>query len=71
MVCKCSPNFRPNVQAFNHIFQLHHDPSENARSLGLKRAVGVRLGGSAVVDIVIAGSMTYYVRINFFHSSTN
>ena len=30
--------------------------------MGLVRAVGIRLGGSAVVDTVIAISMTFYVR---------
>ena len=30
--------------------------------MGLVRAVGIRLGGSAVVDTVIATSMTYFVR---------
>jgi hypothetical protein len=30
--------------------------------MGLIRAVGIRLGGSALADTVIATSMTYYVR---------
>ncbi|KAF9456349.1 hypothetical protein BDZ94DRAFT_1315247 [Collybia nuda] len=40
---------------------LHNYPDERTRAPGLKQAVGIRLGGSAVVDIVIAGSMTYYL----------
>ncbi|KAJ7750387.1 hypothetical protein DFH07DRAFT_545407 [Mycena maculata] len=42
-------------------YYLYHDASEVTRSSGLVRAVGVRLGGSGVVDIVIAVSMTYFL----------
>ncbi|KAF8529965.1 hypothetical protein JB92DRAFT_2695155, partial [Gautieria morchelliformis] len=40
---------------------LTKDPSEVSRSNGLVRSVGIRLGGSALVDTVIAISMTYYL----------
>ncbi|KIK53876.1 hypothetical protein GYMLUDRAFT_207154 [Collybiopsis luxurians FD-317 M1] len=40
---------------------LWRDSSEVTRSDGLVRAVGIRLGGSAFVDTVIAISMTYYL----------
>jgi len=42
-------------------YYLYIDPSEHNRAPGLVRAVGIRLGGSAFVDIVIAFSMTYYL----------
>ncbi|KAJ7151020.1 hypothetical protein C8R46DRAFT_1123213 [Mycena filopes] len=42
-------------------YYLYTDASEVTRSDGLVRAVGVRLGGSAVVDTVIAVFMTYYL----------
>ncbi|KAF8508295.1 hypothetical protein JB92DRAFT_640671 [Gautieria morchelliformis] len=37
------------------------DPSEVTRSNGLVFAVGIRLGGSALVDTVVAITMTYYL----------
>ncbi|KAJ6466834.1 hypothetical protein C8R45DRAFT_1106260 [Mycena sanguinolenta] len=40
---------------------LYNDASEVARSVGLVRAVGIRLAGSAAVDTVIAVSMTYFL----------
>jgi hypothetical protein len=40
---------------------LFQDASEVSRSSGLVRAVGVRLGGSGFVDVVIAISMTYFL----------
>ncbi|KAJ7613552.1 hypothetical protein FB45DRAFT_1112153 [Roridomyces roridus] len=40
-------------------YYLFHDASEVGRSPGLVRAVGIRLGTSAAVDIVIAVSMTF------------
>ncbi|KAF7369109.1 putative Transmembrane protein [Mycena venus] len=42
-------------------YYLYNDASEVTRSEGLVRAVGIRLGGSAVVDSVIAISMTYFL----------
>jgi hypothetical protein len=44
------------------VLQLYNDASEVTRSVGLVRAVGIRLAGSAAVDTVIAVSMTYFVR---------
>lgn len=41
--------------------QMFNDASEASRSSGLVRAVGVRLAGSAFVDVVISVSMTYFV----------
>ncbi|KAJ6602332.1 hypothetical protein B0H10DRAFT_2317106 [Mycena sp. CBHHK59/15] len=40
-------------------FYLFTDASEVTHVAGLVRAVGVRLGGSAVIDAVIAVAMTY------------
>ncbi|KAJ7883420.1 hypothetical protein B0H14DRAFT_3128582 [Mycena olivaceomarginata] len=42
-------------------YYLYNDASEVTRSVGLVRAVGIRLAGSAAVDTVIAVSMTYFL----------
>ncbi|KAF8201222.1 hypothetical protein K438DRAFT_1821628 [Mycena galopus ATCC 62051] len=42
-------------------YYIYNDASEVARSVGLVRAVGIRLAGSATVDTVIAVSMTYFL----------
>ncbi|KAJ7621253.1 hypothetical protein FB45DRAFT_928794 [Roridomyces roridus] len=42
-------------------YYIYHDASEVARSSGLVRAVGIRLGTSATVDIFIAVSMTFFL----------
>ncbi|KAJ7678093.1 hypothetical protein DFH06DRAFT_566023 [Mycena polygramma] len=42
-------------------YYIYNDASEITRSVGLVRAVGIRLGGSAVLDTVIAVSMTYFL----------
>ncbi|KAJ7088654.1 hypothetical protein C8R44DRAFT_649244 [Mycena epipterygia] len=42
-------------------FYIYNDASEVTRSVGLVRAVGIRLGGSSVVDTVIAVCMTYFL----------
>ncbi|KAF7369110.1 putative Transmembrane protein [Mycena venus] len=42
-------------------YYIYNDASEVARSEGLVRAVGIRLGGSAVVDSVIAIFMTLFL----------
>ncbi|KAF8185486.1 hypothetical protein K438DRAFT_1488382, partial [Mycena galopus ATCC 62051] len=47
-------------------YYLYQDASETARSAGLVRAVGIRLGASAVVDTIIAGCMTYFVSAAMF-----
>ncbi|KAJ6543105.1 hypothetical protein B0H19DRAFT_1077119 [Mycena capillaripes] len=42
-------------------YYLYQNASEVSRSAGLVLAVGIRLGSSAVVDTIIAGSMTYFL----------
>ncbi|KAK7050489.1 putative transmembrane protein [Favolaschia claudopus] len=42
-------------------YHIYTDASEVTRSVGLVRAVGIRLGGSAAVDTLIAVSMTYFL----------
>lgn len=44
-------------------FQMFNDPSELARDPRMVRAVGVRMGGTALVDTVISIAMTYYVSL--------
>jgi hypothetical protein len=41
--------------------QMFIDASETSKNPNLIHAVGVRLSGSAIVDTVIAASMTYFV----------
>jgi hypothetical protein len=49
---------------FTSVCQICIDPSESGvRPSGFPKAVGVRLGTSAAVDIVIASFMTYFVRL--------
>ncbi|KAJ7868849.1 hypothetical protein B0H13DRAFT_1896911 [Mycena leptocephala] len=47
--------------AVAYYIQIYNDASEVTRSEGLVRAVGIRLGGSAVLDTVIAVAMTYFL----------
>jgi hypothetical protein len=42
---------------------MFNDPSELARDPHMVRAVGVRMGGTALVDTVISIAMTYYVSL--------
>ncbi|KAJ7841065.1 hypothetical protein B0H14DRAFT_2783637 [Mycena olivaceomarginata] len=46
---------------FLSLLQLGGGASQVTRSVGLVRAVGIRLAGSAAVDTVIAVSMTYFL----------